>query len=161
MHVCCYEQLCAAYYPHFYCTYFESQSIVFGYGCYINCNCFAKCCFRLSWFFNASGTNIGNGTLTAGVATFTTSTLPIGTTGLYAIYQGDLTYIGSTAITINHTVNSTPTISTHPSPVTSAVGCDPAFSVTASSTLPLTYQWLFNGNPIDKIARKLRGFCRG
>ena len=69
-------------------------------------------------FFNASGTNIGNGTLTAGVATFTTSTLPIGTTGLYAIYQGDLTYIGSTAITINHTVNSTPTISTHPSPAT-------------------------------------------
>lgn len=44
---------------------------------------------------------------------------------------------------------SAPTISSHPSSQTVMVGASVQFSVTATGTAPLTYQWYRNGNPIS------------
>ena len=56
-------------------------------------------------FFNG-GTQIGAGTLTNGVATLATSTLPVGTDALKAVFPGDANYLTSTSSTINVTVTS-------------------------------------------------------
>jgi hypothetical protein len=59
-------------------------------------------------FFNNS-TEIGTGTLNSGVATLTTTTLPIGSDSITAIYAGNTAYGSSTssAATVTVTANST------------------------------------------------------
>ena len=54
-------------------------------------------------FMNGT-TVLGAGSLTGGVATFTTSTLRIGTTAVKAAYGGDLVFLGSKSNTVKQAV---------------------------------------------------------
>src|SRR5206468_5161033 len=47
------------------------------------------------------------------------------------------------------TVNVPPAISSQPQSQTVNVGSNATFTVTASGTAPLSYQWRFNGSPIS------------
>ena len=63
--------------------------------------------------------------------------------------DGSLYYLarGSTGelFRVSYTAVTAPAISTHPASITRAVGQTASFSVTASGTAPLTYQWQRNG----------------
>ena len=50
-------------------------------------------------------TLLGTGTLTAGTATFTTSSLKVGTTAIKAIYAGDSNFAASTSKPIKQVVD--------------------------------------------------------
>ena len=65
--------------------------------------------------FYSGSTQIGTGTLSSGVATFTTSTLPSGSAALKAVYPGDTNYNTSTSSTITITVSSV-VLATNPNP---------------------------------------------
>lgn len=62
-------------------------------------------------FFNGN-TALGTGTLTNGVATLTTTSLPVGTNALKADYQGSTNDLVSTSSVVNQTVNQTATTTT-------------------------------------------------
>jgi N-acetylneuraminic acid mutarotase len=49
-------------------------------------------------------TTLGTGTLSGGMASFTTTALPVGTDLITAVYTGDSNYAGSTSLTYNQTV---------------------------------------------------------
>lgn len=57
--------------------------------------------------FMDNGANIGNGTLVAGSATFSTSTLAVGSHPITAIYTGDNSFNGGTSNTVQQIVNPT------------------------------------------------------
>ncbi len=54
-------------------------------------------------FYNLS-TNLGTGTINAGVATLSTTTLPVGADSLTAVYPGDSNNAGSTSAAITVTI---------------------------------------------------------
>ncbi len=56
--------------------------------------------------FYSGGTALGTGTLSSGVATITTSTLPVGSDYLSAVYAGTSTFNASTSSAVDVTVNS-------------------------------------------------------
>ncbi len=58
-------------------------------------------------FYNG-GTSIGTGTLSAGVATLNTTSLPVGTDTLTAVYIGDGTFPAATSNSLTETINPTP-----------------------------------------------------
>jgi Bacterial Ig-like domain (group 3)/FG-GAP-like repeat len=58
--------------------------------------------------FKRGTTVIGTGTLSGGSATFTTSTLPVGTIGITAAYAGDTSFAGSTSKLLKQVVGKTP-----------------------------------------------------
>jgi glucose/arabinose dehydrogenase len=66
-----------------------------------------------------------------------------------AVHQdGSLYYLargGGELFRVQFTANTAPSISAHPASVTVAAGQSASFSVTASGTAPLTYQWQRNG----------------
>jgi hypothetical protein len=91
-----------------------------------------------------------NGTAIAG-ATSTTYTTPATVAGdsgsLFTVTVTNTAgSVTSSAATL--TVNSAPTITTPPASITVTVGQTASFSVTASGTAPLTYQWYKNGTAI-------------
>jgi uncharacterized repeat protein (TIGR03803 family) len=79
---------------------------------------------------------LGTGTLTAGSATFTTSTLPVGTNLIKAVYGGDSNLAGSTSKVVNQVVNkvaTTTTLTSSPNP--SAYGQAVTFTAAVTSSL--------------------------
>jgi hypothetical protein len=89
--------------------------------------------------FYSFGTLIGPGTITNGVATITTATLPVGTDSLTGVYLGDSNYAQVTAGPVNQVVTAVSTVATL------AAGPNPAnfgTTVTISETIPVT-----NGTP--------------
>lgn len=54
--------------------------------------------------FKEGTTLLGTGTLSGGTASFTTSTLPVGTNAIKAVYGGDLHFLGSTSKVVNQVV---------------------------------------------------------
>lgn len=48
--------------------------------------------------------SLGTGTLSGGVATFTTSSLAVGTSAVHAVYGGDLNFVGSTSKVVDQVV---------------------------------------------------------
>ena len=62
--------------------------------------------------FNQKANVLGEGTLSGGTATFTTSTLATGTDSITAVYFGDATYSGSTSSPVSQVVNLDPTTTT-------------------------------------------------
>jgi hypothetical protein len=88
-----------------------------------------------------------NGTLIAG-ATFTTYTTPATVSGdSGSLFTVTVTDAGGTATggPATLTVNTPPTITTQPASQTVTVGQTATFSVVASGTAPLTYQWYKGG----------------
>jgi alpha-tubulin suppressor-like RCC1 family protein len=55
----------------------------------------------------------------------------------------------ATSAVVNITVNSAPAITTQPQNQTSFAGGTATFTVVATGTAPLTYQWRFNGNNLS------------
>ena len=90
--------------------------------------------------FRNGGTSIGTGTLTGGVATLTTTSLPAGSDSLTATYTGDSNYKTATSNTFTVTLSQqSQSISfTLPSPVTFGVSPIP-LSATATSGLAVTF----------------------
>ena len=90
--------------------------------------------------FLHGGTTLGTGTLGGGVATLTTTALPVGFDFVTASYAGDTNYLTATSSAVRITVNkATQTISfTLASPIT--YGVSPiTLSATATSGLTVTY----------------------
>jgi len=87
--------------------------------------------------FDDGGASIGTGILTSGVATFTASSLSVGSHTLTSVYAGDANFTGSTSATLLQTViqaNTTSTLVSTPNP--SVAGTPVTFSVTVNVNVP-------------------------
>jgi hypothetical protein len=87
-------------------------------------------------FFDGA-TLLGSGTLSGGVATFTTSTLSVGSHAITAVYSGDSTFTGSTSPVDTLTVNqaaTTTTLTGAPNP--SALGQAVTLTATVAAVPP-------------------------
>lgn len=103
------------------------------------------------WYFNGSS-------LGAAATGSTLSLTNVGTANagnyrvLLANSQGSVTSAVATL-----TVNVPPAITTQPQSQTAAQGQDVSFSVAASGTAPLSYQWFFNASPVAAAGRGATG----
>ena len=87
--------------------------------------------------FNIDGTNQSTlGTLSGGVATFDASGLPIGSHSIYAIYNGDGNYVGSTSSVLTQVVQGVTTTSVGSSLDPSKFGQSVTFTATVTATPP-------------------------
>ena len=103
--------------------------------------------------FDDNGTQIGTGTLTAGVATFSTSSLAVGTQSITAVYSGDTNFATSTSSAVSQVVNQ----------ATPSIG-DPGFEQPAVATGAFEYDptgspWVFTGS--SGISGNNSGFTSG
>ncbi len=92
-------------------------------------------------FYN-TGTALGTGTVSSGVAKLSTTALPAGTDSITATYSGDNTYSGSTSSALNQTVSQENS--------TTALGCTPSTasygqSVTCTATITPQYGGALTG----------------
>jgi hypothetical protein len=94
--------------------------------------------------FKNGTTVLGEGTLSSGSSKFTTSTLPVGTDSLVAVYAGDANFAASTSKTVSQVVkkaNSTTTLAASPNPsafgqsITFTATVKPQFTGTPSGTV--------------------------
>ncbi|HUG11306.1 MAG TPA: immunoglobulin domain-containing protein, partial [Opitutaceae bacterium] len=80
-------------------------------------------------------------------ATFNIATVTVGDAGSYTVVVSNASgSVTSNAATLS--VNVPPAITSHPTSLTAVLGSDVAFSVTASGTNPLSFQWRLNGGNI-------------
>ena len=80
-------------------------------------------------------TSLGTGTLSSGKATFSTSSLPVGTTYVEAIYSASGNYCGSTSNVVSQVVNALSTTSVlTSSPNPSSYGSSVTFTDTVSAS---------------------------
>ena len=94
----------------------------------------------LSYQWKKDGTHISGATSSS----YTTPPISADTAALYTVtVSNSLGSVTSNSATV--TLISKPTVTTHPSAQTAAEGQAASFSVTASGTAPLTYQWRKNG----------------
>lgn len=97
----------------------------------------------LAYQWNKNGVPLNGATN----ATLTLSTVPAsGAGGYFVVVTNNFGSITSTVATL--TVNVAPTITTQPVGRVVTAGTGATFSVTATGTAPLKYQWLHNGNAI-------------
>ena len=74
-------------------------------------------------------TPLGSGTISAGSATYTTSTLAQGSHAILAVYEGDAYFYGNNSTQLTQVVNAAP------------FGPPPLFSATATSTTQVALSW--------------------
>jgi len=120
----------------------QSQTIPVGGNANFTVTATGTAPLAYQWRFN--GTNIAGATTTS-----------------YAVFNAQVTNSGSFTVIITNVAGSVtstvatltvsnvpPTITDNPAPLDIFVGETAAFSVTASGTVPLAYQWRFNGTGI-------------
>ena len=86
-------------------------------------------------FLNGTTTLMSGVTLTGGVATYTTTSLPVGADAITAVYSGDTNYSGSTSNSVTVTVQSVPasfTIGASPSSATVSAGASTTTTITVT-----------------------------
>ena len=87
--------------------------------------------------FNDGQINLGSGTISNGLASITTNTIPAGPNSLTAAYEGDSSNAGSTSnpviVTVGHGATTTELTS---SPIPSIAGQAVTFTATVSETIP-------------------------
>ena len=84
--------------------------------------------------FQEGTTTLGTGTISNGIASFTTNSLAVGTHSITAQYPGDTNYTAATSAAVSQVVNkATPTVTLASSPNPSAFGA----SVTLTATTPV------------------------
>jgi hypothetical protein len=82
-------------------------------------------------------TTLGTGTLSGGIASFTSSSLAAGTHGITASYGGNTSFTGSTSAAVNQTVNQDSTTSTFSfASYKSVFGETVSYSVTVTADAP-------------------------
>lgn len=101
----------------------------------------------------ASDDDIEDGVVQASTVTFNATGGTIYRFAVDGFNNGDASGADNGGITLNLTFASSasallPVITTQPASLTVNSGSNASFSVVATSTAPLTYQWLFNTNPI-------------
>jgi Bacterial Ig-like domain (group 3) len=84
--------------------------------------------------FLDNGTQIGTGTLSSGVATFSTTTLTIGTHPITAVYVGSTSFTTSTSSVLSQVVNQTSTTTLTSSPNPSVFGQAVTFTATVAAS---------------------------
>ncbi len=95
--------------------------------------------------FYAGSNLLGTGTLSGGVATLNTTTLPVGNDSIYAVYSGDTNFVNSQSQSAPFTVSPiTPTITF--SVPTHTFG-DAAFAVAATSNSPGAFTYSLISGP--------------
>jgi hypothetical protein len=101
--------------------------------------------------FTDGSTSLGAGTLSGGIATFSTSALTAGTHSITATYSGDANFAGSTSVLLSQTVNkantaTTLTSSMNPSAIGQSVTFTAAVTATAGTGTPTgTVTFYLNG----------------
>jgi uncharacterized protein YhjY with autotransporter beta-barrel domain len=99
--------------------------------------------------FKDGGTTIGAGTVSGGVATFTTTTLAVGGHSITAVYGGDSNNLGSTSPALTQSVNQESTVTGLTSSINPAVpGQSVTFTATVSAVSPGT------GTPSGSVSFK-------
>ena len=103
-------------------------------------------------------TELGTAALSSGVATFTTTTLPVGSNSITAVYGGDANYTSSTSGALTQTVNQADTTTnltkSTSGPITSGTSVTFTATVAAVSpgsgapTAPETINFMDNGSSI-------------
>ncbi len=98
------------------------------------------------WQFNASDISGATGT-----SLIRTNVQPLVDEGVYrVVISNSLSPSGVTSVDATLVVtNRAPVINTQPKSATNNVGTSVTFSVVAVGTIPLNYQWSFNGSPIS------------
>jgi len=88
-------------------------------------------------FFD-NGSSIGAGTLSGGIATFTTTTLPVGSNSITAVYGGDTNFTTSTSGAMTQTVNQSSTTTKLTKNTTGAItsGQSVTFTATLAAVSP-------------------------
>ena len=100
--------------------------------------------------FHDGATSIGTGTISSGIATFTTSTLAGGPHSITAQYGGDTNYNGSTSSALTQTVNMTAsTVALASSLNPSTFGASVTFTATVPSGATGTVTFENNGTAIS------------
>lgn len=98
--------------------------------------------------FYSSSTLIGSGTLSGGIATLTTTTLPVGSEALKAIYPGDTNYNPSTSNVVTVTVTG---ILLASSPNPSTYGQDVTLTATTASGATGTVTFMDGANTLGVV----------
>jgi hypothetical protein len=109
----------------------------------------------LAYQWRKNSTNLSNGTFSGRATVSGATTTAMTLTGVTTNDQANYTvYISNTSGSITSSVASlaiivAPAITTQPKSATTNVGATVSFSVVASGTAPLSYQWYDNGAPIS------------
>jgi len=98
----------------------------------------------LTYQWRLNGANISGAT----TASYTRSNVQSGDAGNYSVVVGNVAGSATSANAVL-SVNVPPSITTQPSSQAVNPGSSVTFTVTASGTAPLTYQWTFNGANIS------------
>ncbi|MDE3066344.1 MAG: immunoglobulin domain-containing protein [Verrucomicrobiota bacterium] len=103
----------------------------------------------LAYQWRQNGTNLLNGGNVSGATSnvLTLTSVTLGDAGNYTLVVTDL-YGSATSSVATLTVTEPPTITVPPSSLTIQCGSNAAFSVTATGTAPLHYQWSLDGTAI-------------
>jgi hypothetical protein len=97
----------------------------------------------LSYLWRFNGATIAGAT----ASSYTRSSLSSADAGSYSVVVSNAAAAVTSAIA-TLVVNTPPTINSSPVSQTVATGIDAMFSVSASGTIPLSYQWRFNNTPL-------------
>lgn len=123
----------------------NSQTVTVGANVTFNVNASGTNPKTYQWRFN--GTNIPGATSQS----YTITNVQLNHAGGYSVVVSNA-FGSATSNTANLTVNAAlvaPAIATQPSSQTVNSGANVSFSVTATGSAPLTYQWRFNGSNIN------------
>jgi hypothetical protein len=122
----------------------QPQSQTVNQGANVTFNVVATGTAPLSYQWQFNGANISGATS----ASYTKNNVQASDAGNYSVV---VTNVAGTVTSSNAvlTVNVPPSITTQPQGQTVNVGANVTFSVTASGTAPLSYQWRFNGTNIS------------
>jgi len=109
--------------------------------------------------FKDGSTTIGTGTLGGGIATFTTTTLPVGSNSITAVYGGDTNFTTSTSGAMTQTVNQSSTTTKLTKNTTGAItsGQSVTFTATLAAVSPGagtptgTVNFMDNGSSIGVV----------
>lgn len=120
----------------------SSQTVIAGSSVTFTVSASGTAPLNYQWRFN--GANLSGAT----AASFTISNVQSGDAGNYSVVVSNVAG-SATSANAALTVNVPPSITTQPVTQTVAQGSSATFSVVATGTAPLTYQWRFNGANIS------------
>jgi GH25 family lysozyme M1 (1,4-beta-N-acetylmuramidase) len=115
-----------------------SQTVLAGANATFTVGASGTAPLSYQWRFN--GGKISGAT----ASSFTTNNIQAASAGSYSVVVTNA-YGSTNSANAVLTVNVPPVITVQPTNVFTGLGLNPAFSVTAAGTAPLSYQWRFNG----------------